>query len=171
MDGVLSKMDSYEILTNLLPGAFFVIGLNFVFDLNVLSENLLEGILICYFAGLVINRVSSLIVRPMLKFLRIVGDEPYSDYVSAVRKDPKIDKLSRANNSFRSFFTATICLPIAYGLMVLYERWSWFSVNWNWLALVFLVILFLSAHIKQNNFVRRRVKVNDGSKTESKKTP
>ena len=45
MSDILGKLSSYQILTNLLPGAFFVWMLGFLFDIDVSTENVVENIL------------------------------------------------------------------------------------------------------------------------------
>ena len=71
MNQLLEKLGSYQILTNLLPGAFLGLSLNFFFDINLPSENLGEDILIYYFIGLVVNRTGALIIEPFLKKIAI----------------------------------------------------------------------------------------------------
>jgi len=107
MSSIISKLGSYQILTNLLPGAFFVLTLRFIFQIDIPNEGIFEVIIIYYFIGLVINRVGSLVVEPFLKKLHVkkhyfIKYAPYSNYVKAMRVDPKIDTLSEMNNYIRS---------------------------------------------------------------------
>jgi hypothetical protein len=36
-------------------------------------------------------------------------------------------------------------------------KWIWFSTNWKWGAIVFLVVLFLFSYRKQTDYIRNRV--------------
>jgi len=165
MSNLLGKLDSYQLLTNILPGAFFVWMLKFLFGLTIPSENIIENILVYYFVGLVINRISSLIVKPLLIFTRFIKYESYSSFLQAEKIDSKIKILSEANNSFRSFFTCILALPIVYGLVNIHSRWAWFAMHWEWFAILFLGVLFFFAHRKQTKYVRERVEeINNSEK-------
>ena len=49
MNNVIEKLGSYQIMTNLLPGAFFGMALRFFFELSLPTENIGEEILVYYF--------------------------------------------------------------------------------------------------------------------------
>ena len=111
MNNIIEKIGSYQIMTNLLPGAFLGIVLKIFFELSLPIENLGEEILLYYFMGFVINRIGSLIVNPVLKKIKFIQEAPYPDYLKAVKVDTKIDVLSETNNFFRSTLTCCILLP------------------------------------------------------------
>ena len=112
MSSILEKLDSYQILTNLLPGAFFGMTLKIFFGLTLPTQNVGEDIVVYYFMGLIINRIGSLIVEPVLKKYRFIEYAPYHDFVKALKTDSKIDTLSEMNNYTRSLLTSVLLLPV-----------------------------------------------------------
>ncbi|MBQ3513630.1 MAG: hypothetical protein IJA32_07515 [Lachnospiraceae bacterium] len=156
MNNVIEKLDSYQIMTNLLPGAFFGMALRFFFELSLPTGNIGEEILVYYFMGFVINRIGSLIVKPILEKMKFIQEAPYTDYLKAVKVDTKLDILSETNNYFRSTLTCFVLLPIVGIMRMLIENVSWIGSCWKNLAIVFLIVLFLFSYRKQTDIVKRR---------------
>lgn len=156
MNNVIEKLGSYQIMTNLLPGAFFVIALRFFFELALPTENIGEEILVYYFIGFVINRIGSLIVKPILEKMKFIQEAPYPDYLKAVKVDAKLDILSETNNYFRSTLTCFILLPIVGLMRMLIANISWIDRGWKGFAMAFLIVLFLFSYRKQTDIVKRR---------------
>lgn len=170
MSGILEKLGSYQILTNLLPGAFFGLTLKFFFGLTLPTKNVGEDILVYYFMGLIINRIGSLVVEPILKKLRFIKYAPYPDFAKAAKADSKIDTLSEMNNYTRSLLTCVLLLPVMWILQALSKKWTWFSLYWEWGAIALLFVLFLFAYRKQTDYVRKRVEGVNGNKAKEKET-
>lgn len=159
MNNVIEKLGSYQIMTNLLPGAFFGMALRFFFELSLPTENIGEEILVYYFMGFVINRIGSLIVKPMLEKMKFIREAPYSDYLKAVKVDAKLDILSETNNYFRSTLTCFIILPIVGLMRMLIANINWIDKGWKIFAMAFLIVLFLFSYRKQTDIVKRRTEV------------
>lgn len=157
MSGILEKLGSYQILTNLLPGAFFGLTLKFFWGLTFPTENIGEDIGAYYFMGLIINRIGSLVVEPVMKRLRFIAYASYPDFTKATKADSKIDTLSEMNNYIRSLLTCVLLLPAIRILQVLSLKWTWLSMNWEWGVIVLLLVLFLFAYRKQTYYVCKRV--------------
>lgn len=157
MGGILEKLGSYQILTNLLPGAFFGLTLKFFFGMTLPTSNAVEDILVYYFMGLIVNRIGSLVVEPILKKIRFIKYAPYPDFAKAVKADSKIDTLSEMNNYTRSLLTCVLLLPVIWAFQVLSVKWSWLSLYWARGAMALLAVLFLFAYRKQTDYVRNRV--------------
>lgn len=169
MNNVIEKLGSYEIMTNLLPGAFLGIALRFFFELSLPTENIGEEILIYYFMGFIINRIGSLIVKPILEKMKFIQEAPYPDYLKAVKVDAKLDILSETNNYFRSTLTCCILLPIVGLMQMLIENVSWINRDWKGCVIVFLIVLFLFSYRKQTNIVKRRTEaINNQQKVVEK---
>jgi hypothetical protein len=162
MSSILEKLGSYQILTNLLPGAFFGLALKFLFGLSLPTVNIGEDIAVYYFVGLIINRIGSLTVEPILKKLRFIKYVPYSEFAKAVKADSKIDTLSEMNNYIRALLTSVLLLPLMWVLYILSIRWIWLSLNWKWCAIAFCILVFLFSYKKQANYVSKRVHAVNG---------
>lgn len=167
MSNIIEKLDSYQIMTNLLPGAFFGIMLRYLLELVLPTQNIGEEILAYYFMGLVINRIGSLIVVPILKKVKFIRESPYSDYLKAVKIDSKLDILSETNNYFRSVLTCFLLLPIVKLMRILIVNVNWIEKCWKGCAMVFLIVLFLFAYRKQTDFVKKRVEAINTQQTET----
>jgi len=144
------------------------LALKFFFGLTLPTQNVGEDIVVYYFMGLIINRISSLVVEPILKKICFVKYAPYPDFVKASRADLKIDTLSEMNNYTRSLLTCVLLLPVMRVLNALSLKWRWFSLNWEWGVIALLVVMFLFAYRKQTNYVRKRVEAINIHETENK---
>jgi len=170
MSSIIEKLDSYQILTNLLPGAFFGLTLKLFFGMAFPTRNIGEDVVEYYFMGLIINRIGSLVVEPILQTLHFIKRAPYPDFAKAVNADSKIDTLSEMNTYTRSLLTCVLLLPVMRILQAVSSKWTWFSMNWEWVAIVLLVVLFLFAYRKQTNYVRKRVETVNSRKASEKET-
>ncbi|WP_066715146.1 hypothetical protein [Clostridium sp. Marseille-P299] len=169
MNNVIEKLGSYQIMTNLLPGAFFGMALRFLFELSLPTENIGEEILVFYFMGFVINRIGSLIINPILEKMKFIQEAPYPDYLKAVKVDAKLDILSETNNYFRSTLTCFVLLPIVGLMHSLITNVSWVEKCWSGCAIMFFIVLFLFSYRKQTDIVRRRTEaINNQQKVVKK---
>ena len=168
MNSIIEKLGSYQIMTNLLPGAFFGLGIKFFLGLNLPTENIGEDIIIFYFIGFIINRIGSLVVESVFKKIRFVKYVPYLDFAKAVKSDSKIDTLSEMNSYIRSLLTCVLLFPVVWILYVLSLRWIWFSVNWKWCAIILLFVLFLFSYRKQTCYVCKSVEAVNSQNAENK---
>lgn len=159
MDKIIEKLGSYQILTNLLPGAFFGLSLEFFFGIHIPTENFVEDIIAYYFMGFIIDRIGSLVIEPVFKRISFIKFAPYIEFVKTVKSDSKIDILSEMNNFFRSLLTCVILLPFIKLGQELTLKWLWFSENYKWFILVIIFLLLLFAYRKQSNYIRKRVNI------------
>ena len=120
------------------------------------TENIGEEILVYYFMGIVINRIGSLIVKPILEKVKFIQEASYSDYLKAVKVDVKLDILSDTNNYFRSILAGFILLSMVGLRRMLIANISWIDRLWKGFMMAFLIVLFLFSYRKQTNIVKRR---------------
>ena len=143
MKAILEKLSAYSILGYLLPGSLFVILGERLTSFSLIQRSWVAGIVIYYFIGLVISRVGSLIVQPVLRRIGFVKDVPYEDYVEASESDSRIDILSVRNNLFRTLFAMVIMLiGLKIGEKVIGVL-PWGSDVYDIIMLAGLVVLFL----------------------------
>lgn len=153
----LSKLSSYNIFNYLLPGILFGFVASSFTRYNFISADLIIGIFIYYFIGMVISRFGSLVLEPLLKRTSFLRFADYEDYIAASAGEPKIELLSEVNNTYRTLCSALILL----GLLRLYQeienRISGLG-DWNVpILLVILLITFLLSYRKQTGYISRRV--------------
>jgi hypothetical protein len=158
MKELLDKISSYNLFNYLLPGILFVAILEKFTSYSIKQDNLVVGVFVYYFIGLVVSRVGSLIIEPFLKWTGFVKFAEYSDYVAAVKLDPKIDMFSESNNMFRTFIALFFVLLLvkSYGQVL---RAAPFLIDREpFLLVLLLLVMFVCAYKKQTAFIVKRIK-------------
>ena len=125
---------------------------------SLIQRSWIVGIVLYYFIGLVISRVGSLIVKPVLERIGFVKEAPYEDYVEASASDSRIGILSAQNNLFRTLCAMVIMLMgLKIGEKVM-GILPWGADAYDSIVLVSLFMLFLFSYRKQAQDVVRRVR-------------
>ena len=128
---------------------------------SFLQDDLLVAAFLYYFVGLVISRIGSLVVEPILIKLRFLKFADYKDFVAASQKDSKLEVLSEANNTCR-----TLCSMFL--LLLLLKLYDWIAQAVEFLRgqtailllIVALFVMFLFSYKKQTKYVADRVEAN-----------
>ena len=158
MKAVVEKLSAYSIFGYLLPGSLFVILGERLTSFSLIQRSWIVGIVLYYFIGLVISRVGSLIVKPVLERIGFVKDAPYEDYVEDSKSDSKIDILSTQNNLFRTLCAMVMMLiGLKIGEKVI-GILPWGADVYDFIMLAGLFVLFLFSYRKQAQEVVRRVR-------------
>lgn len=162
MKELLDKLSSYNIFNYLLPGVLFTVILKALTEYDFTQENILIGAFVYYFIGLIVSRIGSLVIEPILKKIKFLKFSKYSDFITASKKDIKIEVLSEVNNMYR-----TICSLLL--LTFILKLFEWFCTNVEFLKdydtfilIALLLGLFLFSYRKQTDYVRKRVDNNKG---------
>lgn len=160
MNELLSKLSSYHLFNYLLPGCLFAVVATHLSHYQFIQQNLILGLFVYYFYGLIISRVGSLFLEPFLKWIRFLKFAEYGEFVAASKKDPKIDELSETNNMYRTLSTLLILLVLLQGVVSLEQKWP--SLRLGELpALIFSVFaLLLFSYRKQTAYITKRVEAN-----------
>ena len=161
MNELLTKLSSYNLFNYLFPGVLFAILATETIHYQLVQKDIITGVFLYYFLGLVVSRFGSLVIGPLLKSVSFVEFSDYRAFVAASKKDPQIDVLSEANNTYR-----TLCSLFSLLLMLkLYAKIEAklpFLREWDTLLLtLILLIMFLFAYRKQTAFVVKRIKANE----------
>ena len=157
MQAILEKISSYNIFNFLFPGTVFAFVSDRFTNTEFVQDNLLVAVFVYYFLGLVISRVGSLLVEPMLRWSGFITFTDYADFVEASKKDPTIATLSEVNNTFRTMISLSLFVigAIAYDRLVAAS--SQFSTYAPYVLLVLILALFLFAYRKQTTYITKRV--------------
>lgn len=169
MGNIIEKLDSYEIMTNLLPGAFFGMALRLLCGLELPVDNIGEEIVVYYFMGFIINRLGSLIIKPLLLKCNFIKEVDYNEYVKAEKINEKVRTLTEICNYYRSILTANLILLFIKIFSCFKENTGWFLGNWEFCFLLGCATLFLFSYKKQMRFVCKRVGAIDEAKGEQDK--
>src|SRR3989344_5831440 len=103
MNELLGKITSYNLFNYLLPGVLFVVILDKFTDFSFIQENIVIGVFLYYFVGLIVSRFGSLILEPILKRVSFIRFTDHQDFISSSKQDPKIEMLLEASNMYRTF--------------------------------------------------------------------
>lgn len=173
MKELLEKLTSYNIFNYLLPGVLFAVIGSQLTSYPLLLDNLVIGLFVYYFFGLIISRVGSLILEPLLKRLKVIRFSPYDDFLSASKIDPKIELLSEQNNMFRTLLSLLVCLLLLLAFNFIDEKYSSFSKYSSILVIILIILLLIFSYQKQTNFISSRIRkaIQTEKKNETKTDP
>lgn len=161
MEELIKKLTSYNLFNNLFPGILFVGLAKVLWDLSFIQDNILIGIFYYYFIGMIISRIGSLIIEPILKRIKIITFLEYKRFVFASKKDEKIEILSETNNMIRTIVALLFSLGIIKLLYFMKERMDLSSTLSNTISLIFLVLLFIFSYRKQSEYINKRIVVSE----------
>jgi hypothetical protein len=160
MKELFDKLSSYNIFNYLFPGILFSFILSKVSSYNLIQGDLLIGAFLYYFIGLIISRIGSLLVEPILKKIKFLKFSDYNKFVSASKLDPKIELFSEVNNMYRTICSMFL-LIICFRLYELISNYFPCIKNLNEIILIiFLFVLFIFSYRKQTNYITRRIEAN-----------
>ena len=160
MKEIIEKLSSYNIFNYLLPGIVFSILTSKFTSTNLIFDNLVIGVFLYYFIGLVISRVGSVIIKPLLKWIKFLKFADYKDFVSVSKTDNKLEILSEANNMYRTFVSMFSILFLIIGFQRLSEFFIIFKNRQDLILLAVLFVLFLFSYRKQTNYITKRIKAS-----------
>lgn len=160
MKEFLDKLASYHLFNYLLPGGLFVFLANKFVNIDLYQTDIVFGLFLYYFIGLVISRIGSLILEPFLRRSKFVAFADYKDFVYASKIDLKIEQILEVNNMYRTLFTLFLVLFLMK-LYKLIEASIHFVAVWDeYLFIGILFFMFLFSYKKQSRLISERVKAN-----------
>jgi hypothetical protein len=156
MNEVLNKLSSYNIFNHLFPGAVFCIVAEYI-GIMPSPSDLIKQLLWYYFVGMVISRIGSIILEPILKWLSFVPHGEYSAFLRTIEADQKLEIMVEVLNTYRTLAASFLMLLIGVLLAWGGKRLG-IPVEWReHLALFGLLFLFLLSYKKQALYVHKRV--------------
>lgn len=159
MKELVDKLSSYNIFNYLLPGIVFVVLADVTTSFKFVQKDIVLGVFLYYFIGLIISRIGSIILEPILRLIKFVNFASYADFVSASKEDKSLEVLSEANNMYR-----TLCSVLLLLITLIIFDWfsSYFSFlrRWSTTLLIFgLLVLFLFSYRKQTQYITKRIQI------------
>jgi hypothetical protein len=157
MKEILDKITSYNLFNYLLPGVLFAVFSDKLTAYSFIQKDLIVGAFVYYFIGLVVSRFGSLIIEPFLKKISFLRFAKYADFISASKKDPKIEVFSETNNMYRTF----VAMFLLVGLLKVYEvaelKFSILTGLGPSALFLFMLVMFIFSYKKQTDYIRERV--------------
>lgn len=155
MEELLKRIEIYNIINFLFPGTVFVLIYSYITGGNAADINIGIGILECYFVGLIVSRIGSVIIKPILKAMHIIIEEEYEEFIDSEKKDDKISMLVRDANQYRTFIAVFVILFIVeVNNMINGDKSKWMTL----LVFVGTIGLFVLSYRKQVIFISKRVR-------------
>ena len=161
MKEIFDKITSYNLFNYLLPGVLFVCISNQFTDYNFIQDNDFIGVFLYYFIGMVVSRFGSLCIEPFLKKVKFVKFSDYKAFVTASKKDNKIELFSEVNNTYRTILSMFI-------LLIFEKIYLWIKVYYGLqhettfiILTLFITMLFLFSYWKQTNYITKRIEANN----------
>lgn len=156
MKDLLDKLSSYNIFNYLLPGVLTALVLSQLTHVDVLQSDIVVGVFVYYFVGLVVSRVGSLLIEPALKKIGFVKFASYGSYIRASKNDQAIEILSEVNNMYRTLTSMFVCLSIVYAYESIVAWCPAVGGRGGPLLMAALFILFLTSYRKQTAYIKSR---------------
>lgn len=157
MGDFIQKISSYHIFNYLLSGIIFCALIKRFTQYNIIQNNTFIDTFICYFIGLSISRIGSLILEPILIRTKILKFYDYKDYLQALKSDNEIKILLEVSNMYRTLLS----MFLIFCIVKIYELIS-IKYNINFivagiLIIICFIILFLYSYIKQSKYIIKRI--------------
>lgn len=150
MSELLQKLSTYNIFNYLFPSVVFVILLNRYTGINLAVDDVILGMFLYYFFGLVLSRIGSILIEPALRRTKIVEFSDYARFIRASKLDDKIELLSEVNNMHRTIIAMLVVLlaiSICNGSVTCLLT----------IGLLGIVTLFVLSYRKQTSFITKRI--------------
>lgn len=157
MNELLNKLSEYHFVQSLVPGMIFTYCSKSFYEVNFLTDKPVYDFIVILIIGLIISRIGSIIVEPMLRKTKILNFCKYSNYIEASQKDSIIKNLSETNNLYRVIIATFLVLLVEKLYIFLAEKFTWLN-DWFYLIIsVLLIVLFIFSYRKQTNYIKQRV--------------
>lgn len=159
MENIINKISSYNLLNNMLPGSMFCYAMDNLLGIDILKDDIILNLFLFYFTGMIVSRVGSVIIEPLLTKCKFIKREPYDKYLSASSKDHKIEVLLETNNIYRSILGMCATLFICKMYILASEKFLWLNSNLSIIVIVIIFTLFIFAYKKQTKYITDRIKI------------
>jgi hypothetical protein len=157
METLLEKISSYQIFNHILPGTIFSYYLSKSFGINFQNDNMIITFIIYYFIGIIIGRISSIVIEPLFKKFKMAEYQPYQNFIAASKSDKKIILFSEFNNMYRSLITMMLLIGLSEIYRIFVQKIEFCSVWKIFVGILILIILFGFSYSKQSKFIFDRI--------------
>jgi hypothetical protein len=158
---MFDKLDAYNLVANLVPGAALTYALNLSGFPTPPPDDILAFLLVAFVAGVTVNRIGSLVLDPILRSKRLAFLKPknYKSFVTSEREDSKLEILVANAGLYRTFFSGGMVyfVLLIFGLLADHIG---FSARWTLSgSLVVAMIVFLFALKKEDDYIHQRLSI------------
>lgn len=159
MEKIINSLSKYILLETIIPGLTFILLYDMIIA-HIDTSNTLFVLILAYFIGTIISRLSSLVTKKMLFKMTKEKGISYYNYIKATQYDDKIEELSTHKNLYRNF--ATLCFLILILKIIESTKIKIFIYKNDCIVIVLLiclVILFSASFLNMNKRIIKRAKI------------
>jgi hypothetical protein len=152
---MFDKLDAYNLVANLVPGAALTYALHFSGFPTPPPDKLGAFLLVAFVAGVTANRMGSLLLDPLLRRWKFLKPKDYHSFLMREKGDRKLDALVANSGLYRTFFTAGIIYLAAVIAAPLVA-----DVGIQTLLVTFVIAgmaVFLFAFKKEDSYIHSRI--------------
>ena len=154
---MFEKLDGYDLVANLVPGAALTYALHFSEFPTPAPTDWAAFLLVAFVAGVTANRLGSLLIDRPLRKLKFLKPKDYDSFISSERTDKKLEVLVANHGLYRTFFTAGLIYLILLGLSRLFPA----VASSDQLVFILFVLggmaVFLFAFRKEDQYIHSRI--------------
>ena len=110
---MFDKLDAYNLVANLVPGAALTYALHFSHFPTPPPDKFGAFLLVAFVAGVTTNRLGSLILDPVLRRIKFLKPKDYGSFLKREKEDQKLDALVANSGLYRTFFAAGLIYLVA----------------------------------------------------------
>ena len=156
---MFDKLDAYNLVANLVPGAALTYALNLSGFPTPPPGDILAFLLAAFVAGVTVNRLGSLVLDPILRYKRLAFLKPkdYKSFVTSERDDSKLEILVANAGLYRTFFSGGLVYFVLMVIDLLVDYIGFSARSTLWGALVVAMIVFLFALKKEDDYIHQRL--------------
>lgn len=161
LKSLIDKVSNYNLYNYLLPGLLFTWVIQNIINVSlpfVLPS--FEGFVFAYASGLIISRIGSLIIEPLLKKTKVVSFSEYSKYVEASKIDASISLFSEVCNTYRTLSSLSLVLLAVFAIKKVVIKFQLSNELVLSVILFALLLLFVISYRKQVRYLASRIDAN-----------
>lgn len=155
MSQILALLTTYNLFNYLFTGVLVVAESDYFLNLHLSTGDIVSDLAIFYFIGIIVSRIGSLFIEPLLKWLKIIKFADYKDYLSAKEVDKDLEMFSEINNMYRTIISVQTLILLCM-LLKLINAYTFLTSN-AWIVVGFLLLLFILSYRKQTSYINIRI--------------
>lgn len=164
MEKLLEKISSYQLLNFLFTGAVCWFILSYL-GLQVLhGTSICQTIVGCYFLGMTMSRIGSLVVEEIFKKIGWIQKIDYVKQVKADKRDVKVELMLSLCNTYRTLAAVFFTILLLLILSCIFP--SNIGLRHNAAHFIFIITLtaiYMFAFVKQHNYLKDRIDVAEAA--------
>lgn len=163
---MFDKLDAYNLIANLVPGAALVYALHFSGFPAPNPEKIGAFLLTAFVVGVATNRLGSLVLDPILRRVGFLHQKDYQAFLGPEKDDAKLETLVANSGLYRTFVTAGLVYLILLAINWMLEA---IGIETNSVFIPFValgMVIFLFAFQKEDDYIRTRMNAANGNSQE-----